>query len=76
MSEFRKEVSGTEKFMIALNEQRPPFVIQLVVECEEAPGPEALHDALEAATAVNPGSCLRLDLASKPLSWVLGPPPR
>lgn len=75
MSEFRKEVSGTEKFMIALNEQRPPFVIQLVVECDEAPEPERLHDALEATTRVNPGSRLALDLGKKPLSWVLGPPP-
>lgn len=75
MDTFRKEVSGAEKFMIALNEQRPPFVIQLVVECEEVPEPEVLHDALTRTTAANPGSRLALDKDERPLSWVLGPEP-
>ncbi len=75
MSEFRKEVSGAEKFMVAINEIRPPFVIQLVLEAPEVPPPELLFDALEETTAANPGSRLVLDPASHPLSWMLGPSP-
>lgn len=72
---FEREVGIGEKFLIAFNEQRPPFIIQLVVEIDGEPTPEALDDALERAAAANPGSALRLDEDRKPEMWILGPRP-
>lgn len=72
---FRKKVSGSEKFMIAYNELRPPFVIQLTVEGEGEPDPERLFDALEQCTAANPGSSLRFQEVDGEENWVVGPPP-
>lgn len=75
MSTFEKAASATDKFFIAVNELRPPFVIQLLLEGDGAPDPDALHDALEASTAVNPGAALRLHHDGAEATWVLGPPP-
>jgi hypothetical protein len=75
VTEFEKDVSGSEKFMIAYNELRPPFVIQLTLEGAGSPEPEALHEALEKTTEANPGSSLRVDRDRDPLKWVIGPPP-
>lgn len=75
MSTFQKEVSGCEKFFIAYNEIRPPFVIQLVLEGIGEPSGEVLDDALQRATAANPGSSLRLDESESTPKWTLGPAP-
>lgn len=76
MSTFEKAASGADKYFVALNEQRSPFVIQLLLEGEGDPDPEALHDALEATTAANPGSSLRIVKSEgTAATWVLGPPP-
>ena len=76
MSEYRRRVSGGEKLMIAYNELRPPFVIQLVLEGEGDPKPEALYEALQQATAANPGARLRLEEGPGDDDfWVLGPEP-
>lgn len=72
---FEREVGVGEKFLIAFNEQRPPFIIQLAIEIDGEPEPEALDDALERAAAANPGSSLRLDEDRRPETWVLGPRP-
>lgn len=72
---FEKDVTGGEKFMVAYNELRPPFVIQLTLEGVGDPEPEDLFDALERTSAVNPGACLRLDTSQKPCKWVIGPAP-
>jgi hypothetical protein len=76
MSTFRKEVAGPDKFFIAFNEIRPPFVIQLTLEGVGDPSGDSLYDALEETTEANPGSSLRLDETSEPLSWTIGPPPQ
>lgn len=75
MSTFRKEASGADKFFVAINELRPPFVIQLLLEGDGEPEPEALYDALERTTAANPGSSLCLEREGLGAVWVLGPPP-
>src|SRR5262245_7504985 len=72
MTAFRKEASGVDKFFVALNELRPPFVIQLVLESSSDPAPDELHDALVRTTEANPGSSLWLDESSH---WTIGPPP-
>ena len=69
---YRRRVTSGEKSMVALNELRPPFAIQLVIEGEGVLEPDALFDALEAAAAVNPGASLRL-LEGRPDDfWVTG----
>jgi hypothetical protein len=72
---YEREVSASEKFFIAYNELRPPFIIQLALELDGDPQPEALFDALERTTSVNPGSSLVLDQTREPPKWILGPPP-
>ncbi len=76
MSEYRRRVSSGEKLMVAFNELRPPFVIQLVLEGEGAPEPQALYDALQKTTAANPGSSLKLEEGpGDDDHWVPGPVP-
>lgn len=72
---YEREVSAAEKFFIAYNELRPPFIIQLGLELDGEPDPDALYDALEKTTAANPGSSLVLDASKEPIRWVLGAPP-
>ncbi len=75
MSTFRRPMSASEKYFVALNELRPPFVIQLVLEGDGDPSPESLDDALVAAAEVNPGSSLIIDEAPDALGWTVGPEP-
>ncbi|MCB9647969.1 MAG: hypothetical protein H6730_15370 [Deltaproteobacteria bacterium] len=75
MSTFEKPASSADKFFTVVNELRPPFVIQLLVEGDGAPDPDALYDALEASTAVNPGASLRIEQGERDAKWVIGPPP-
>ena len=72
---YRRRVASGEKTMVALNELRPPFVIQLVLEGEGEPEPQVLYDALQATTAANPGSALRLQESDDGDYWVAGPAP-
>ena len=76
MADYRRRVTSGEKSMVAFNELRPPFAIQMVVEGIGDPAPEALYEALEATTTVNPGSALRLEESVESGDfWVPGPPP-
>ena len=75
MSSYSRVVTWTEKYAIAYDEQRPPFVIQLVLEGKEEPDPERLYDALAQTTEANPGSSLVLDRSGKTERWIVGPPP-
>lgn len=75
MSEWHKEVSAVDRFFVAVNEVRPPFVIQLLLEGDGDPDPDALDEALERAAAVNPGCTLRLVEDEEEPRWVLGPVP-
>lgn len=75
MTAFERMASNAEKFMALYNELRPPFTIQLVIEGDGDPSPEALHEALERASEVNPGASLRMDEARSPVMWVTGPRP-
>ncbi len=75
MTEYRRKLTGGEKLMVAFNELRPPFAIQLTVEGEGEPDPNALYAALEAATQANPGSALRLEEGRPHDDWVPGPAP-
>ena len=75
MEGYRRRLTSGEKSMVALNELRPPFVIQLTIEGSGDPAPEALYEALQQTTAVNPGSRLRLDEGESGDYWVLGPEP-
>src|SRR5690349_781903 len=75
MSIFEREVGGGEKFFVAYNELRPPFIIQLAIDGVGEPTPESLDEALEKTAAANPGSSLRLDQAREPLMWTQGPRP-
>ena len=75
MSTYERTISGGEKLMVAYNEQRPPFIIQLTLEGDGEPTPESLYDALERTTEANPGSSLRMDLDRDEEAWVIGPPP-
>ncbi|MCC7383160.1 MAG: hypothetical protein IT384_15080 [Deltaproteobacteria bacterium] len=75
MSRFVKDVAGGEKFFIALNEIRPPFVIQLALEGRGDPSGDELHEALEKTTEANPGSSLVLSGSGDDLKWIVGPPP-
>lgn len=72
---FTKEVSASDRFFAVYNELCPPFIIQLTIEGDGDPDPEALDDALTRATAVNPGSAMRIDQAGAEPMWVAGPPP-
>lgn len=76
MNQWWKEVAAVDRFFVAVNELRPPFVIQLLLEGEGAPDPDALDEALERAAAVNPGCTLKLveEPDAEP-RWVLGPVP-
>jgi hypothetical protein len=75
MSGFVKDVSAGEMFFIALNEIRPPFIIQLALEGHGTPTPESLYEALRQTTEANPGCSLRLDQSGDEPTWVLGPAP-
>lgn len=76
MPVFQKPVSGADKFFLALNDVRPPFVIQLLVEGVGQPEPEALYDALQATTEVTPGSALRYLRDEAGERWeAVAPPP-
>ncbi len=75
MKEYRRRLTSDEKSMIALNDLRPPFVIQLTLEGDGDPEPEVLYDALTQATAANPGSAVRLEHGDPDGFWVPGPPP-
>jgi hypothetical protein len=72
---FRKEASGTDQYFVAINELRPPFVIQLTVEGVGDPSPDELDEALERAAEVNPGCSMILDESVQPAAWGLGPRP-
>jgi hypothetical protein len=75
MSTFKKNLSVPDKFFIAINELRPPFVIQLVLEGDGDPAPELLDEALEKTTRANPGSSLALHEDGDTAYWTLGPEP-
>ncbi len=75
MTSYRREVAEAEKGFIAYNEMCPPFVIQLVVEGDGAPEPEALHDALIASAKANPGVAVKIEGSDEHLHWVPGPEP-
>lgn len=78
MSEYTRKITSGEKSMIALNELRPPFVIQLTCEIEGEPAPEHLYAALERATEANPGCAIRLkeaEIGEPDDFWVPGPAP-
>lgn len=75
MTAYKRELGTADKIFIAVNEVRPPFVIQLVLEGHGDPSPEALYEALTKTTEANPGSSLRLDRAQDEENWVMGPPP-
>ena len=62
-------------FFVALNEIRPPFIIQLTLEGQGTPSPESLYEALRLSTEANPGSSLRLDQSGDAPRWVVGPEP-
>src|SRR5688572_15462680 len=72
---FQKNLSVADKFFIAINELRPPFVIQLVLEGDGDPAPELLDEALEKTTRANPGSSLVLHEEGDAAHWKLGPEP-
>jgi hypothetical protein len=72
---FKKNLSVADKFFVAINELRPPFVIQLVLEGDGDPEPEALDDALEKAAEANPGSSLVLREEAENAWWTIGPRP-
>ncbi len=75
MTPYKRELGTADKIFIAVNEIRPPFVIQLVLQGHGDPAPEALYEALTKTTEANPGSSLRLDRAQDEDNWVLGPAP-
>jgi hypothetical protein len=75
MSTYEREASGAEKYFVAFNELRPPFIIQLALEGIGEPDPESLDDALERTALANPGSSIKLDKNRDPETWVLGPRP-
>ncbi len=72
---YVRTMSASEKYFVALNELRPPFVIQLVLEGDGDPDPQALDDALVAAAAVNPGCSLVIDEEPGAPGWKLGAEP-
>jgi hypothetical protein len=72
---FDREVTASERWFVALNELRPPFAIQLLLEGSGDPEPEAMFDALERSTAVNPGARLVLEANGDDVRWTLGPQP-
>lgn len=74
-TEYRRRLTSGEKSMVALNELRPPFAIQLAVEGHGDPSPDALYDALEQATAANPGCAVRLEEGRPEDYWVPGAAP-
>jgi hypothetical protein len=75
MSAFVKEVSASERYFVALDELRPPFVIHLLLEGRGEPSGDELFDALSRTTEANPGSSLRLDQSGESLRWTLGAEP-
>ncbi|MEM7674964.1 MAG: hypothetical protein AAF449_03070 [Myxococcota bacterium] len=75
MTEYRRPLSSGEKSMLAFNELRPPFVIQLTVEGQGELDPDALYDALAEATAANPGAAVILEEGTTADFWVPGPAP-
>lgn len=71
---YRRQLTGSEKYFVAYNELRPPYIVQFVIEADGEPEPDAVYDALQATTVVNPGSSIKLDDRHGE-HWVRGPEP-
>jgi len=75
VNEYEREVSSSDRSFIARDALRPPTVIQLVLEGNGNPTPEALREALARTSYANPGSCLVLDESGSVLRWRIGAAP-
>jgi len=75
VKQFEREVSSSDRGFVARDALRPPTVIQLVLEGNGNPTPDALREALRRTSNANPGSCLVLDESGSVLMWRSGPPP-